>query len=1144
MPLHDARSLLAVLGQHDLISKAPLDELRPLAGQFPGAADLARELVRRGLLTTFQANEIMQDRAGRLVLGQYLLLERLGQGGMGEVFKARHRVLDRLVALKIIRAEYVNHPDAVERFRRECRAAGRLSHPNIVAVQHADQVGDVHFMAMEYLEGQDLGRLLKEHGALPPGEACEYVRQAALGLQHAHEQGMVHRDVKPANLMRTTGGVVKVLDLGLARLRVTTDPQVGRGLEAAPQQDLTRAGSIMGTPDYIAPEQATGDSAGADIRADVYSLGCTLFHLLTGRPPFAGKTVHEKIAARLTQPPPRADEARPGLPVGLSAVVLRMMQQDPAARHQTPGEVAAALARYCQVAGAAQPSTTAPRPADPALATLTQYPQARRPFPWRLTAAASAILVVVAVAAVLTWALQSSPAWNAPGKPPDVAQATDKDNRPARPPNPGPGPGVPIPIDLPPPPKHAVREGVVWPPPECVAVLGDDAGRHWGEVQCVAFHPKGQVIASADRVGGQGFIHLWDADSLKERAMWTPAGPGVQDMAYSPDGLLLAAACGDCVRLWDAGADGLSNEHKFAEPGVSPGSNVSHVLFTSDGQSLLTWDAASVVRKWRLTKGKPEPDGDPNPPPPQFYALAVSADGRTMSYSRPDKATGKQLVCVKTMFDKQAAETTAEVPAGAGALALSGDGKRLAARMGSLGEVRIWDINDGKLQPRKPVDISNLGSPSYVPAFLFTPDGSKVVDVSAPRGGPSAVWFFDATTGAKDQLDFTDGPAASLSMSADGRMIAMGGRDHRLRRWRLDAGRFLPRGSGPAAAGPVQRLTFQPGATALAMVSRLDERPEGNTDPSNLMLGDVAKGKIMTIVPVNGWFTDCAYTPDGARLFAVGTKAVATGPRSVSREGFVRVWYASGLEDDAAPNLPDPSKWLSIESLAFDRDGKTLALLGGDDFQRRAAVCSVKPFSVRGNPFDVGPLIDSLALAPHGETAAVMDVGRYAASPVPFVKFWDLKDIEKNAPPGMAANPPLEGGPGQTARRLTFALGGKAIAALVQMAAPSDERKVLLWDVAMGSTRAVGDPEDKRPLHVEAFAFSPDGRFIATADADGRVTVWRADKPDAKIKEWQFPGPAYSVAFSDAGDLLAVGDGDGTIAVMRLAPPAPNPGGK
>ena len=169
MPLHDAQSLLAVLQQHDLLPQAALQDLLPLAEQFPAAADLARELVRRGLLTPFQANEINQGRAVRLVLGQYLLLERLGQGGMGEVFKARHRVLDRPVALKVIRPEFVKHADAVERFRRECRAAGRLSHPNIVTVHDAHQVGDVHFLAMEYLEGKDLGRLLKERGALPPG---------------------------------------------------------------------------------------------------------------------------------------------------------------------------------------------------------------------------------------------------------------------------------------------------------------------------------------------------------------------------------------------------------------------------------------------------------------------------------------------------------------------------------------------------------------------------------------------------------------------------------------------------------------------------------------------------------------------------------------------------------------------------------------------------------------------------------------------------------------------------------------------------------------------------------------------------------------------------------------------------------------
>ncbi len=156
------------------------------------------------------------------------------------------------------------------------------------------------------------------------------------------------------------------------------------------------------------------------------------------------------------------------------------------------------------------------------------------------------------------------------------------------------------------------------------------------------------------------------------------------------------------------------------------------------------------------------------------------------------------------------------------------------------------------------------------------------------------------------------------------------------------------------------------------------------------------------------------------------------------------------------------------------------------------------------------------------------------------MRFWDLKSIEAGPPQGVEPNPPLEGSESQTARRLTFAPDGKTVAALVKMGPfPDSPRKVLLWEVATGKTRAAGRSDDKKPPHVEAFAFSPDSRTVATADADGRVTLWRVDRPDEIIHEWEFPGPVYSVAFDDSGTLLAAGDGDGTIAVLRVPPPKP-----
>src|SRR5262249_41980004 len=232
---------------------------------------------------------------------RYRVRELLGVGGMGAVYRAEHLLMERPVALKVINRSLTDRPALVERFRREAPAAARLAHPNSVAAFDAEQAGDTHFLVMEYVEGQSLARVLAERGPLPVTEACAYVRQAALGLQHAHEQGMVHRDIKPHNLMRTPGGQVKILDFGLARFAseaappgaLLAGPPAG---EAPPAASLTQTGTMMGTPEYIAPEQAR-DAHAADIRADLYSLGCTLYDLLTGQAPFPEGTAVEKVRA-------------------------------------------------------------------------------------------------------------------------------------------------------------------------------------------------------------------------------------------------------------------------------------------------------------------------------------------------------------------------------------------------------------------------------------------------------------------------------------------------------------------------------------------------------------------------------------------------------------------------------------------------------------------------------------------------------------------------------------------------------------------------------------------------------------------------------------------------------------------------------
>lgn len=326
-------ALVDALRHFKLLTTAQLKELDSLPPSIADPKALAKELMERRWLTPYQANLLLQGKGQELLLGSYVLLERLGEGGMGQVFKAKNWKLGRIVALKLIRKERLANPDAIKRFHREVRAAAQLNDSNVVLAYDADEVGGTHLLVMEYVEGSDLAGLVKKQGPLPVEQACDFIRQAALGLQHAFEKGLVHRDIKPANLLLTAkGNVVKILDMGLARHDAAGDKS----------STMTQEGSVMGTPDYIAPEQAM-DSHTVDIRGDIYSLGCTLYFLLTGSAPFPGGTLMEKLLKHRLEEPKPVEQLRSDVPPGVVAVVRKMTAKKPEDRYQTPGDVVAAL---------------------------------------------------------------------------------------------------------------------------------------------------------------------------------------------------------------------------------------------------------------------------------------------------------------------------------------------------------------------------------------------------------------------------------------------------------------------------------------------------------------------------------------------------------------------------------------------------------------------------------------------------------------------------------------------------------------------------------------------------------------------------------------------------------------------------------
>ncbi len=408
--------LLPVIRNSGVLTEKQFTDVRSrvLAGEYPvEPRALAQRLIRDNVLTDYQARRFLVGKSGGLLVGKYVILDRLGAGSMGRVYKAHHQLMGRVVALKIIAPEIVTNERVVARFQREMRLVGRLDHPHVVRAYDADQTNGILYIVMEYVTGQSLGQRLKE-GPIPPVEAVTFAAQAALGLAHAHEQGIVHRDVKPSNLLVNDEKQVKVLDLGLGVL-----------MESDTHATFATADGIaVGTVDYMSPEQACGRDV--DGRSDLFSLGCSLYHMMTGKQAFPGDSPIERLGRRINNRHVPITDLRPDLPSSLVTVLDKLLANKPLERFQTAGEAAdalQALVRPRKPAPAPRKPDPEPAPPEPpqpppppeVVTVRPTYPGWFRPLATlaerkpvaALLAIAGALVVAVAVGFALGWSLRA-----------------------------------------------------------------------------------------------------------------------------------------------------------------------------------------------------------------------------------------------------------------------------------------------------------------------------------------------------------------------------------------------------------------------------------------------------------------------------------------------------------------------------------------------------------------------------------------------------------------------------------------------------------------------------------------------------------------------------------------------------------------
>ncbi len=703
-------------------------------------------------------------------LGSYRVLRVLGAGGMGIVFEAEDPQLQRSVALKVMRPALAANDAARQRFLREARAAAALRHENVVTIYQVDQDRDVPFLAMEFLPGESLeDRLKNAAGTLPPAEVMRIGKEVAEGLAAAHEQGLIHRDIKPANIWlaeRSTplspggrgtggeGGRVKILDFGLARA-------------AREESGLTQQGVVVGTPGYMAPEQAR--SGKVDGRCDLFSLGCVLYQMCTGRRPFSGPDLISTLMAVATQEPPPPRKINPGVPAGLSAFVMRLLAKEPAGRPPSARATADALAALAETGGAEHrgPSRRVLIAAG-LLAVLAVAGLSLAPAVFRLAVNRGELVIESSdpdVEVRVRQGGQEVEIIDLKTRQSLALRAGDYDLELVMP-----GDGLKLSAD-----HFTLRRGdrvvvevrrVVPAAPKAPELVQTLTG-HSGSVRALAFAPEGGRLVSG---GDDRSLRLWEAESGRQLGRLDNVGCGVKAVAFGPRGTFLFGGgdreqAGDGgVHVWDLAGG------KEAAPLLGHDNWVAGLAVVPGGRLALSAGFDKTVRVWDLEAGKE--GGKFTGHTSGVNAVSVSADGRLAASGGSD-----QMVRLWEVGRQREVKRFAGHTAAVKAVALAADGRRVLS--GSWdGTVRLWDADSGK-------ELYRLeGHTDWVHGVALAPDGKLAASAGGDKDKTVRLW--DLETGKElNQLDGHKAAVHAVAFSADGRLLASGSTDKTIRVWKL-----------------------------------------------------------------------------------------------------------------------------------------------------------------------------------------------------------------------------------------------------------------------------------------------------------------------------------------------------------------------